>query len=222
MAKVCDKPSTQSTHWGHVPGAVPLPDDGRRRLEFEARYRELCELWPKERVELVDSRIVVSEMPTIDHNQIVFRLLRLLMAVVDERGWEIWNDITLFLGSQRDRYRPDLTVVPPNPRTWGCDHIHGDQALLVVEVVSASSANDDHSVKPGNCAAAGVPLYLVVDAFDGTARLLSKPDRDKEIYTQGTEVALGTPLELPDPWNLTLDTAKLVDVVRPAQGGDDE
>ena len=81
----------------------------------EHRYRELSDQWPDHRVELIDGRIVVRELPTIDHARTVFWLLRLLMAVVADRGWEVLPEISLFLGPQYDRYRPDLTFVPADP-----------------------------------------------------------------------------------------------------------
>lgn len=126
---------------------------------------------------------------------------------MQSQGWRIWNDITLFLGPQRDRYRPDLTVVPAEPKMWAKDHIHADQVLLVVEVVSESSVTDDHQVKPRRYAAGGVPLCLVVDVFARKVRLLSQPSDGG--YQQETDVVLGRPIDLPEPWKLTLDTAAL-------------
>ncbi|MCO5969700.1 Uma2 family endonuclease [Actinoallomurus sp. WRP6H-15] len=132
-----------------------------------------------------------------------------LLAVVQGQGRQIWNDITLFLGPQRDRYRPDSTVVPAEPKMWAKDHVYGDQVLLVVAVVSASSMTDDHEVKPRQYAAGGVPLCLVVDAFARKVRLLSQPGADG--YERETDVALGRPLDLPEPWKLTIDTAALAE-----------
>jgi hypothetical protein len=73
--------------------------------------------------------------------------------------------------------------------------------------VSRSSAHDDHETKPRGCALGGVPLYLVIDAFTSKIRLLSRPGDDG--YDHEVEVKLGEPLDLPDPWNLTLDTSRL-------------
>jgi hypothetical protein len=53
----------------------------------------------------------------------------------------------------------------------------------------------------------GVPLYLVIDTFAGRVRLLSRPG--EKGYGRQVEVRLGEPLELPDPWSLTLDTSVL-------------
>jgi Uma2 family endonuclease len=191
------------------PAASQTPDDARQ--ELEDLYRQLCELRPKDRVEIINSRVVVTPVSTWVHERIIARLLRLLLAVIDERGWEFSTNISLFLGTQRDRYKPDLTVSPAEPPLWGDDHIHGDATFLAVEVVSMSSVDDDHRVKPKTYAAAGVPLCLVIDCFAQTVRLLSEPNAKTERYEQQHEVALGKTIELPEPWNVSLDTGKLSD-----------
>jgi Uma2 family endonuclease len=189
--------------------APPTQYDLRR--ELEDRYRQACELWPKDRVEIINDRVVVSPMPTWSHELIIFRLIKLLMAVVDERNWSLSSNISLFLGAQRDRYKPDLTVAPPDAPLWGDDHIYGDATFLVVEVVSKSSAYDDHKSKPTGYAGAGVPLCMVIDCFAGTVRLLSQPNAQTERYEMRHEVPIGKAIELPEPWHLTIDTGRLVD-----------
>jgi Uma2 family endonuclease len=189
--------------------APPTADDPRQ--ELEEIYRHLCERDPKSRVEIIADRVVVSPLPTWSHELVIFRLIKLLMAVVGERDWSLSGNISLFLGAQRDRYKPDLTVAPEDPPMWGDDHIHGDATVLVVEVVSGSSAADDHNVKPKGYAGAGVPLCMVIDSFAGTVLLLSKPNAQTERYELRHEVPIGKAIELPEPWNLTLETGKLVD-----------
>lgn len=179
-----------------------------RPTDVERLYQELSGQLPDDKVELVDGRVVVREVPTTEHADIIFQLMLQLIPVVTERGWKIWNDVGLFLGSQLGRYRPDILVVPPNPPRWGKDHVFGNSTLLVVEVVSPSSAHDDHEKKPLGCARGEVPLYLVIDALAARVRLLSRPGEDG--YDQDVEVKLGAKLDLPDPWNITLDTALLV------------
>jgi Uma2 family endonuclease len=189
------------------------------RSELEEIYRQVSDLRPKGRVEIINDRVVVSPVPTWAHELILFRLIQLLMATINERGWTLSSNISLFLGAQRDRYKPDLrdrykpdlTVAPPHPPLWGKDHIHGDATVLVVEVVSSSSIDDDHTNKPKGYAAAGVPLCLVIDCFAGTVLLLSKPNAQTERYELRHEVPIGKGVELPEPWKLTLDTGKLAD-----------
>lgn len=192
-----------------MPTAEPIEAPVEEQVDLDGRYLELAAFWPKDRVEVVNDRIVVKFVPTGAHNDIVFWLLTQLIPVVKERGWKIWPDIALFFGSQQDRYRPDLTVVPLKPRMWGADHIHAAEALLVAEVVSRSSADDDHTIKPKKYASAGIPLCLIVDGLAGKIRLLSEPG--PKGYEQETDILLGHPLDLPEPWGITLDTAQLTD-----------
>lgn len=178
-----------------------------RYVSLEACYQQLSDRWPDRKVEIIDGRVVVREESTTEHADLVFQLLLQLLPAMTERGWEAWQGVALFLGPQLGRYRPDLLVVPPNPTQWGDDHVYGKDTLLVAEVVSKSSVRDDHEVKPLGCARGKVPLYLVVDTFAGRVRLLSHPAEDG--YGHAVEVRIGEPLDLPDPWCLTLDTAKL-------------
>ncbi|MET8143157.1 Uma2 family endonuclease [Sphaerisporangium sp. NPDC005288] len=215
MAKVLDKPIAPPRGDQDMSPITPHIDTAPIEAAALAEYAQLEEIYldldtrlgKARKLEIIHGRIVVREMPTGEHNDIVFLLLSQLLAVAVERGWKIWNDIAIFLGPQMDRYRPDLTVVPANPPMWGSDQVHGYASLLAVEVVSKSSVHDDHVTKPKNCAAGGVPLLLVIDGFERKARLFSRPAPDG--YEQQTEVTLGAPLELPEPWGFTLDTGKL-------------
>jgi Uma2 family endonuclease len=193
MVKVLERPTT----------SADKPDT----TTTEERYRQACDLFSDSRVEVVDGRIVVNEVPTGDHNTIVSLLLMQLFGVVKDQGWHLWTNIKLFPGPQVDRYIPDLTVVPQEQRMWGDDEVFGDCTLLVVEVVSMSSVHDDRVVKPRGCAAAGVPLYLVIDTFEDEVSLLSGPGQAG--YAKKITVPLGKPLDLPEPWNLTIDTGTL-------------
>ncbi|MEV0970330.1 Uma2 family endonuclease [Microtetraspora glauca] len=104
---------------------------------------------------------------------------------------------------------PDLTIVPKKRHMRGDNEVYGHSTLLIVEVVSRSSVQDDHVIKPRTCASAGVPLHLVIDTFKGVARLMSEPG-DKG-YQHQLEVTLGKPLPLPEPWDMAVDTAKLIE-----------
>lgn len=193
-----------------APSFASSRDEARRR-ELEQIYDQLREARPKDKVEIIHDRVVVSFVPERIHEVIIFRLMQLLMDVTTKRGWFFSGAISVFLGAQRDRYRPDHSVMPLDAPTWGADHAYGDATVLVVEVVSKSSVYDDHKVKPKSYAAARVPLCMVIDCFAGTVRLLSKPNAQTERYELQHEVPIGKAIELPEPWHLTLDTGKLVD-----------
>ncbi|MEU9833028.1 Uma2 family endonuclease [Streptosporangium sp. NPDC048047] len=176
--------------------------------ELEQLYLQLVERFEKHRIEIVNSRIVVREMPTIAHADIVYQLTAQLMPFVMTKGWRIYPEARIFLQAQADRYEPDIIVVPSEPRLWDPSHIYADDTFLVTEVVSPSSSHDDHITKPRNCALAGVPLYLVIDAFADRFRLLSRPN--PQGYADELTDTLGKPLDLPAPWDLTIDTGRLV------------
>ncbi|SDJ64834.1 Putative restriction endonuclease [Nonomuraea maritima] len=173
---------------------------------LEERFRTVRDLLPDYRVETTGGRIVVNESGTWQHNTIVFRLIRLLIGTVVDRGWEIWPNITVCTGGV-DRYVPDLVVVPRSPLMRFDHAVQGDSTLLVADVVSADSAYDDHYVKPCGYAPAGVPLYLVLDPFQGAATLFGEPSGGK--YRSETVAAAGEPLVLPAPWDRAVDTAAL-------------
>lgn len=179
------------------------------REEFDQRYQEECDRWPDRKVEIISGRIVVREVPTIGHARAIYQILVQVLLVATQRGWEPLSGVKIFFGPQADRYEPDLIVVPADPRCWDASHVYAEDTLLVVETVSPSSTHDDHVVKPRHCAAAGVPLYLVIDTFQRIVRLLSDPD--EQGYHDEVEVPFGKPLDLPEPWHLTIDTGKFIE-----------
>ncbi|MET9069663.1 Uma2 family endonuclease [Streptosporangium sandarakinum] len=133
--------------------------------DLEQLYLQLVERFEKHRIEIVNGRIVVREMPTIAHAETVYQLTAELMPFVMGKGWQIHPRAQIFLRTRADRYAPDIVVVPPEPGLWDPCHVHADDTFLVAEVVSPSSSHDDHVTKPRNCALAGVPLYPVIDSF---------------------------------------------------------
>ncbi|MFE3455061.1 Uma2 family endonuclease [Nonomuraea sp. NPDC059194] len=172
-------------------------------------YRRVCKAFPDHRAEVVNGRIVVSDVPTWEHSKITSRLLKMIFGVIAEHDWEVGERVKLFLGPQADRYVPDLTVVLGEPRTRGDDEVHAQDTALVVEVASPSSVHDDHVTKPREYAKVGVPLYLLIDPAQGIVILFSLPTATG--YQHRTEVGLGAPLDLSEPWKITIDTGRLID-----------
>jgi Uma2 family endonuclease len=81
------------------------------------------------------------------------------------------------------------------------------EALLVVEVVSASSRHDDYKTKRDACALSRIPLYLVIDPETSSLTLFSLPG--EEGYRQVTPLPAGGRIDLPEPLGFTLDTAEM-------------
>jgi Uma2 family endonuclease len=151
------------------------------------------------------------------HNIVVSRLIKQLMAPVTENDWEFYSQWDVHIPPERGARRcPDLLIAPADPRSYDDNQVYGDSVLLAVEVVSASSVEDDYINKPREYAKAGVPLYLISDPLQMPCRvtLMSDPapvDANDNAcqYRHAIEVRPGEPLELPEPFGITLDTRAL-------------
>ncbi|MFB0630047.1 Uma2 family endonuclease [Streptomyces sp. AB3(2024)] len=106
---------------------------------------------------------------------------------------------------RREGCVPDLFVGPedldeiPDEEGLGVD---ATRVPLVAEVVSpgADAHRRDHIRKQRWYAQAGVPVYLVIDDFDGqgTVTVFSGPAPERAAYATKTTVAYGTPVVVPD------------------------
>jgi Uma2 family endonuclease len=133
---------------------------------------ETTDRWTRERVlalpddgnryELFDGELLVTPAPGAPH-QIAVALLQEAIApyVVSERlGRTLTSPADLHLGGGQ-LSQPDLFVVPeiPADRSWA----HFPNPILVVEILSPSSAHFDRLVKRQRFQHAGIPEYWIVD-----------------------------------------------------------
>ncbi|MGW0891761.1 Uma2 family endonuclease [Saccharopolyspora sp. NPDC002578] len=101
---------------------------------------------------------------------------------------------------------PDL-LVALRERMTPAVVLPGEDALLAVEITSKSGAETDRGAKHEAYAQAGIPLYLLIDRFAPrwpTVTLFSEPDGDA--YRESHAVPFGKPIELPSPFDVTLET----------------
>ncbi|QES49232.1 Uma2 family endonuclease [Streptomyces venezuelae] len=104
-------------------------------------------------------------------------------------------------------YVPDFAVVPRELAS-GAGALLPDQTLLVVEVTSQSNAETDRVVKRKRYAEYGAPLYLLVDRISREVTLFSQPGQLGYEAADGPH-PFGTPVRLPEPFDLVLDTTEL-------------
>lgn len=158
------------------------------------------------RHELLDGRIVMTPPPGVRHHRVVSQLRRQLQDVCDDNGWLLYENQGVLVGP--DMIVPDLTVYPEDAPIIRDRYVTGADTLLVVEVVSPSSRQDDRVTKPSKCARYGVPLYLLIDPLENplVATLHSAVERQYELLETAKA---GQLLALPDPFSVTLDTGRL-------------
>jgi Uma2 family endonuclease len=134
----------------------------------EAEYRGLSEEISRA-VEVVYGRIIKCESPTPRHNRIARRLANALESARSPVGpcltVDTDVDVVLWRVPRFTFRRPDVIVYeciddPTKKPT-------AQETVLVVEVTSPTTAQEDLFDKRAQYAAAGIPLYLVVILDEG-------------------------------------------------------
>ncbi|GAA2013459.1 Uma2 family endonuclease [Catenulispora yoronensis] len=163
-------------------------------LEFDAK------LGPEYRAELIAGRIIVNPPPVGNHEHAISRITEQLL-----RKSAIPFDFSANRGLSTPfgNFIPDLAVVERglfvDEPSWGTPA----GWLLVLEVTS-SAPIDDREAKRKAYAAAGIPLYLLVDRGRRESVLFSRPDVEAWDYGADVRVPFGEDLELPAPFSFTL------------------
>ncbi|SDT25218.1 Putative restriction endonuclease [Streptomyces sp. TLI_053] len=114
----------------------------------------------------------------------------------------------LDLPGSENRFVPDLAVVPADLAAKTEGALLPDRTLLVVEVTSPSNGETDRTVKRRRYGQYGAPLYLLVDRQHRACTLFSGPTRLGYAVEDGPH-PFGTPVRLPEPFDLDLDTSGL-------------
>ncbi len=153
------------------------------------------------RAELIEREIVVSPPPDGDHEDVLAYLVR---DVYQQSTSKLHVSGHKGLITPVGRFIPDATIGREGLFRGQEPWANPKGVVMTVEVTS-SRPGTDRDPKRRGYAAAGVPFYLLVDRTDGAVTLFSKP-RDGD-YRGSARVPFGEPLELPAPFEFTLDTA---------------
>ncbi|MFI5681820.1 Uma2 family endonuclease [Streptomyces cellulosae] len=91
---------------------------------------------------------------------------------------------------------------------------HGDWSdpagvLMAVEVTARDPETDWYArtEKPDGYAAAGIPVYLLIDRDDGSVVVFNQPEGGR--YRHEEKLPFGATVKLPEPVDITLDTEPL-------------
>lgn len=178
-------PSTESRRWS-VEDVWALPDDGNR-------------------YETVDGELLVSPAPRLIHQHVVGAIYLQLETWVQGPGKRVGVALMAPSDVILDAYtlvQPDLFVLPPISKAVLFGQEPAPTPLLVVEVLSPSTARDDRLKKRPRFQRAGIECWLV----DVESHLVERwtPDVDRpEICTDSVTWAPAGSLE---PFRLALDS----------------
>ncbi|MFG2337183.1 Uma2 family endonuclease [Streptomyces yangpuensis] len=159
------------------------------------------------KVEIIEGIVTVAPPPVNDHNLIADLVQQRLYSVVPD-GWGVFQTLNVAIPSRDGLYIPDLVVVPRKAVPRGENFTPADVAELVVEITSRSNAVHDRVAKLSGYAAAGIPLYLLVDPHatgSPTIHLYGEPGDGK--YRVLWAGKFGETVPLPAPFDLALDTS---------------
>lgn len=165
------------------------------------------------RVELIDGEIVVSPPPSGNHDRAIWRIVSQIARhsavemdfsgtkglIVPSKGVDVAG-----------RVIPDGTFAPTELDLFhdASPWMPAAEVSMVLEVTS-SRAERDREGKRRAYAAAGIPLYLLVDRELRRVTLYSTPVQGE--YARGNLVSYGEKLDLPEPFDFALDTAPFAD-----------
>ncbi|MFJ9850096.1 Uma2 family endonuclease [Streptomyces sp. NPDC101150] len=180
--------------------------------EFEELARLAARTAEGLSLEFIDGRLGIKAVPDGDHDEIVMWLQHLCMQHRPELG--LYAERGLVIRAYREgRARPDGTLAPRGSFSGQPEWADPEPVLMAVEVTSYDRDTDrrDRQEKPQAYAATGIPVYLLIDRDTCEVTVFSKPDGDH--YDQAVTVRFGTPVEIPAPVGLKLDTEPLKDWV---------
>lgn len=150
-----------------------LPDDGQRH-------------------ELIDGEHIVTPSPRGLHQFVLRELFRVLDAMlVKADGVELlWSPADIALGED-EILQPDLFVCQTRGGIPFRDWRDVEALLLVIEVLSPSTAHYDRGLKRRRYQRAGVPEYWVVDIDARAIERWRPDDTSPEIVTGTLRFTLG-------------------------------
>ncbi|MEV5998465.1 Uma2 family endonuclease [Streptomyces griseomycini] len=164
--------------------ALTVSQEPDRSWDDLVRFWEETERSEGSKVEIIEGIITVSPAPAYRHNVIAARIQRRLYSVIPE-DWEVLQTSAIAVPSRLGMLVPDLVAAPVREHTESDTHV------------------------PAACAAAGIPLCLLVDrrAPEGpTAALHGEPKGD--VHRPLSTAKFGEPVRLPAPFDLVIDTAE--------------
>ncbi|WP_046509148.1 Uma2 family endonuclease [Streptomyces odonnellii] len=174
-------------------------------------FEELARKAPETvRLEFINGKLEVKPVPDGDHGAIVMWLLeRCLQQRSDLR---LYPEQGLLIDAYRaGRARPDGALTPRNHFVGQGEWASPDGVLMTVEVTSHDYDTNrrDRIDKRDGYAAAGIPVYLLIDRDAQELLVYSEPRGGG--YESRALYAYGSAVKLPDPVGITLETEELKD-----------
>ncbi|MFJ5547841.1 Uma2 family endonuclease [Streptomyces sp. NPDC093225] len=189
------------TALAHEAPEAESPHDGLDEVLWQAwRAMELPEGY---RAEIIEGFIEVSPTGRYSHGRIVNRLRRAVDAFLGGGEYAAFQDMNVIHG--RKAWIPDLFVALEDEEEDATEDgigIKASAVRLVVEVVSPGhdGTTRDRARKRREYARAGIPVYVLIDDYDGhgTVSVLTAPSPGEAVYAGEVRVQYGREVVIPE------------------------
>ncbi|MBM7058765.1 Uma2 family endonuclease [Streptomyces durocortorensis] len=164
-------------------------------------------------LELINGKLEVKPVPDGDHDEIIMWVA--MQCMQQQPELRLYRERGLRIGGYRNgRVRPDGTLARAGRFAGDGEWSSPDRVLMTVEVTSHDHDTDhrDRTEKRDGYAAAGIPVYLLIDRDHDALVVYSEPEKGR--YRQRTTYEYGKAAALPHPVDITLDTEDLKDYAR--------
>jgi Uma2 family endonuclease len=171
----------------------------------EALWHAWTSLEPPEgyRAEIIDDRIDLWPVGPHRHGMVLTRLLAALHRWLPEGPHAAACGMYLVHGHRV--WRPDLALVPVDDGPFVVPDDMGLDAACVAAVAEVTTLEQDGLTrdrvrKRRSYAQAGIPVYVLIDDYDGhgTVSILTSPSPGEGVYAAETCVPYGTEVVIPE------------------------
>ncbi len=161
------------------------------------------------RLEFVYGKLGVKPLPDVQRAEVIRWTARRILPIRGEL--RLYQSLKLAVEPHLGgRAQPDGVFAPDDAFTDQVGHwVDPGPVLMAMEVTAYESDSDEwvRIQKPRAYAAAGIPLYLLIDRENRECVVHSAIEDG--IYTATARRKFGRPLELPEPVDVVLDTEEL-------------
>ncbi|MFJ4517065.1 Uma2 family endonuclease [Streptomyces sp. NPDC088816] len=182
---------------------IEMADANTKRLDEWFERLERMPVPEGFRVEIVGGNVHMT--PQRDtHWEIIRRIVR---AIEDRFGMDVkvFSDVRIDFPGRENGFCPDVAKLSDSAQKDSEGRWRHEDVEFVAEVVSEGTAANDYGPKKAAYAIAEVPVYVIVDPYQGRCRVYTQPKGDD--YAIDTKVEFGSDVDLTDtPVGLTLRT----------------
>ncbi|MFD4611159.1 Uma2 family endonuclease [Streptomyces sp. NPDC058451] len=182
---------------------IEMADANTKRLDEWFERLERMPVPEGFRVEIVGGNVHMT--PQRDtHWEIIRRIVR---AIEDRFGMDVnvFSDVRIDFPGRENGFCPDVAKLSDSAQKDSEGRWRHEDVEFVAEVISEGTAANDYGPKKAAYAIAEVPVYVIVDPYQGRCRVYTHPKGDD--YAIDTKVEFGSDVDLTDtPLGLVLRT----------------